>query len=289
MDRKRQRQTVGGEGAVEVMSARDEQMERLYRYYKAQDNITIDSVPDGTTVVVVSDLQYPFLDEPWWNTMERFIRATKPDVLFFNGDVIDAFEISDFDKRPNRLWNLDDEERWVREMLQRVGRWAKTIYWVDGNHEDRMRRTIWKNAEGFEHHVSDLAEALKLDELTAGFVPYRKHIEYLGFVVTHGHIVRKWSAYSARAHWEAYQSSGCNGHTHRIGSFSRTDMHGKTQTWYELGCQCRIDMEYGTQAMRDWQHGFLVGQVWDNALHTHSVREIGGGFSVNGEHFKVRG
>ncbi len=267
----------------------DPQMERLYRYYKSKESISIDTLPNNSTVAIWSDSQYPFIDEPFFAALENFLSSTRPTIEVLDGDVLDAYEISDFDKRPERLWNLEDEAKWARDVLERHGRWSD-IYWVDGNHEDRYRRILWRQAQAFSFAVSDLAEILRLEKLTKGFVPYGRHIDLLGFTITHGTIVRKDSAYTAKAMRLKYQSSGCNGHTHRAGSNSGTDSHGRSHTWYEIGCTCRFDLEYN-KAPPDWQHAFLVGTVWDNALHTQLIRVIESGghrsFTVNGERFKV--
>ena len=72
-------------------------------------------------------------------------------------------------------------------------------------------------------------------DLAAGFTMYGNHVEFLGFVLTHGNVVRKHSAYTAKAMYEQYQSSGVSGHTHRLGRYSKTDMHSRSHTWLEQG------------------------------------------------------
>jgi len=273
----------------ERQAVRDEQMERLFRYYRSRDNITITEAQDGDRVLVVSDHQLPFVDEPFVEAEDRFIADWRPNWIIYAGDVIDCYEISDFDKRPHRLFSLPDEIEMAQSLLERHQRLSPGVrqFWIDGNHEERVQRVIWRRANEFAFMVRDLPEQMKLDRLTEGFVPYGKHMDFLGFIITHGSIVRKQSAYTARAMLETYRSSGCSGHTHRAGDHSMSDSRGVAHTWYELGCHCRLDLEY-MKRPPDWQHAFLAGRVWNGALHPHLVREIENGFSVEGQFYEVR-
>lgn len=272
----------------------DPQMNRLFKNYQARDSIDITDRPDGTRLMIVSDAQIPFIDEPVWKAVLQFMGDFRPHDLIVNGDWIDAYEISDFDKRPQRLFDLQDELEMasghIHDMKKRMAV-GGNFYWIDGNHEERLNRTIWRHAQGFAFLVADVAEALKLDELAAGYVPYGKHIDYLGFVVTHGNFVRSASAATAKAHADRYHSSGVNGHTHRTGAFAYTDGRGKTHTWYEMGCLCRLDLEY-MKAPANWQQAFLIGTVMNGALHPQLISIIDyedgtKGFLAGGKHYTV--
>ena len=265
-------------------------MERLFRYYKERDNITISDRPDGSRLLIISDIQFPFADEPLLKAVNRFIADWKPNDIIYNGDCIDCYEISDFDKRPERLFNLQDEFEMMIDLMHEHRRCGARLWFIEGNHEERMNRAIWRKAAGFSFMVADIPEALKLDELTDGFVPYGKHIDYLGFTVTHGNVVSQYSAYTARRHYDKYHSSGANGHTHRLGSYSHTDMRGRSHTWFETGCLCRRDMEY-VKGTANWQHGFLIGEVHNGALHPSLVRVVetnnGRGFLAAGKYYRI--
>jgi hypothetical protein len=278
----------------EPLSGRDEQMEKLFRYYEEQHSIVIDERPEGSRLVILSDLQLPFVDEPLLRAVNRFIKDFKPHDIIYNGDIIDCYEVSDFDKRPARMFNLDDECEMAKDILRQHKRESlpdTKLWWIDGNHEQRYQRVIWRRASGFEFAVKDLAELLELDELTEGFVPYGKHIEYLGFTITHGNFVSQFSGYTARRHYDRYHSSGANGHTHRLGAYYHTDMHGKQHAWFEGGCICRKDLEY-VKGVANWQQGFMIGTVLGGALHPqiiHVIEYKSGkrGFYANGTHYPI--
>ena len=273
---------------------RDEQMEKLFRYYKSKENIVYDrDVDDGSRFLVIPDIQFPFVDEPLLAAFLRFVQDWKPHFLVDVGDLLDAYEISTFDKRPSRLFNLQDEMEMAADFINDVRKRSalgNKYFHIDGNHEQRMQQTIWRQAQSFSHMVKDIPEAMGLDKLTDGFVPYGKHVDFHGFVMTHGTIVRQHASYTAKAMMDKYRSSGASGHTHRMGAHSITDHRNVSHTWFEVGCLCRKDLEYN-KAEPNWQHGWLLGTVYRNALHPQLVRVIeterGRGFVVDGSYYHI--
>lgn len=273
--------------------APDEQMARLFKNYQSRNSITIADRPEGSRLVVLSDTQVPFVDEALWRTVLKFVGDYKPNDIILNGDVLDCYEISEFDKRPQRLFDLQSEMEMAGDMLddlrKRVAKDGK-VWWIDGNHEERINRTIWKHAQGFAFMAGDIQSGLHLDERCAGYVPYGKHIDYLGFTVTHGNYVSQFSAYTAKRHADRYHSSGCNGHTHRAGSYSYRDGRAKSHTWYEIGCLCRMDLEY-VRGVANWQQALLIGEVHNGALHPQLIRVIetdkGRGFYAHGKYYPI--
>ena len=274
-------------------SKRDEQMERLYRYYEARPSIEINDRPDGTRLLVMSDTQIPFVDQPFLDAVMRFSRDWKPHDIIYAGDILDCYDQSDFDKRPNRMFSLPDEIDQATGIMARMKREAMPdtqLWWIDGNHEARFQRQLWKRSPELAFAVKDLPELLGLEQNAAGYVPYGKHVDYLGFTITHGNLVRKHSAYTAKAHFDEYKSSGMNGHTHRAGLFCHTDMHGRSRSWFEIGCVCRRDLEY-VRGVANWQHAFLIGVVYRNALHPQLIQVIetdeGRGFFAAGHYYGI--
>lgn len=281
-------------GRPEGRENTDPQMERLFHNYKAKANIDITERPEGTRLVSLSDLQLPFVDEPLLDAVVAFIADFKPHDIILNGDILDCYEISDFDKRPERQFSVQTEIEMAKAIMLRLKRYAAKdcrLWWIDGNHEERYNRFLWRRAAELAWAMPDLSSLLELDSIAAGYVPYGKHIDYLGFVFTHGNFVSAQSAYTAKRHLDRYRSSGCNGHTHRLGTYSVTDMHGRSHTWYEQGAICRRDLEY-VRGVANWQQGFLVGTVAAGALHPQLIHVIetdnGRGFFAGGRHYEVK-
>lgn len=99
---------------------------------------------------------------------------------------------------------------------------------------------------------------LQLDALGIEWVPIEEQTKqkiFPKFIVKHGSVVRKWSAWSAKGEWEKYGRSGASGHVHRLGVFMHRD-HNGNHVWSETGCLCDLEPEYMQDP--DWQNGFLV-------------------------------
>jgi hypothetical protein len=267
------------------------QAAKLYSYYRERESIEITDRPDGTRVLITSDYQYPFVDEPLLGAVEEFIQDWKPNDLIYNGDILDCYSLSVFDKNPFRKFNLMTEIEMAADMLRRHKRLSGgRLWWIDGNHEQRVLRNMWRAGDA-AWLMRDLPEAMGLDELTEGFVPYGKHIDYLGFIITHGNWVSQFSGYTARKHLEKYRSSGASGHTHRLGSYFATDSQYRGHAWYETGCMCRMDLEYNL-SHPNWQHGFVIGRVYDGMLFPQTVPVIskqgqGRAFVVDGNVYRL--
>jgi len=238
----------------------------------------------GKTVsaVLVPDTHHPFHDQRAIDLVTTVIKDVGPDVVVDMGDGVDAYHLSRFDKDPNRLHTLQDEIDAKHEHLAVMRDAAPNadIHYLEGNHEDRLRRTIW-NLDGAAAALQKLRvfqaamtwpSLLGMDELHITFhghnVPVRDVLPK--FLLVHGTLVRKWAGYTARGEWERWGSSGASGHTHRLALF-----HHRHQTashvWAECGCLCRLDMEY--VAFADWQNGCVVAH-FDTKTGAYNLQPV---------------
>lgn len=290
---------TGEPAELTLAEARREQMARLFSGYTLLPPIRIDNMKEGERVVIASDFQIPF-EEPWLiggtqnkvGAFEAFLKDYDPDLVILNGDIRDAYVLSSFDKSPSRRFGEKEEKRLTRNELQVVKKQASRARTIlhSGNHEERLEKTYaqlcQKDTRAFEvfdaQGFSDLNTNTMLDLPGLGWEwqPYRGWTDVLGFIVTHGDIVKAESAQTAKAMYDKWQSSGTSGHTHRLGAYFHTDSTGKAHAWYESGCMCRMDLEYVTNP--DWQQGFLIGVVSDNLLHTQIVPVFNNRFVVAG-------
>lgn len=216
--------------------------------------------------VVYGDVHDPFVDEPVFEMFLDALSIIKPNLIVELGDGFDFFQLSHFLNDPERRNALlSDRDTFIKRRLAITDAVGKRIvrHYLPGNHEARLHKYLWSHAP----------ELNGLDELTwDGFL----RLEAMGWIVsdfkgaqnptlelgkllvTHGHIVRKHSSYSARAVMEDYGQSVLVGHTHRLGSYWRSTVD-TTMVAYENGCLC--SMAAGTHYTRgaiNWQSGFSI-------------------------------
>jgi predicted phosphodiesterase len=220
------------------------------------------------TFVILNDTQIPFHDRQVLNRLVLpFIRDLKPDGVILNGDIVDCYSISTFDKNPTTQARLSEEITYAEKLMEALERFPTKI-WIGGNHEDRLRRLVWKNPYllgSVDAKTRDkLVQALDFPEMFGlgkhGFQwkPYGDYHMLGKLLVTHGSMVRTHSGDTGRAHLNKYGSSVLIGHTHRGGTTYKTDVHG-IHAAYENFCLCSLKPEYAQHP--NWQHGFSVVHV----------------------------
>lgn len=221
--------------------------------------------PTFDRVAFLSDPHAPYHDEPAFHAALAFLRYFKPAIIYLLGDWIDFYQLSRFDKRPDRVLQLQADLDGTGKLLRETRKSAPraTIRYIAGNHERRLKRFLWtKSAELAGLRVLELPVLLDLAKHDIAYVPSGVEM-FRGFVVKHGSIVRLRSGYTATGELERAGLSGCSGHTHRLGQVFKRNYRGPF-TWMETGCLCELDPGkreegYGEGALFDWQHGLGYG------------------------------
>lgn len=216
------------------------------------------------TWAIINDVQIPWQDKIALATVVDFVRDLRPHGVVLNGDIVDCYAISDFNKNPQRIkqWGLTREIRESAALMERIGANAKERHWVGGNHEDRWRRVVWQFPH-LEGMLKEFPKAFRMAEHGFEWRPYGAVLHLGKLVVTHGSVVRQHSAYTAKAHYDKFGGSVLHGHTHRLGIYYRTNARGVHAAW-ENGCLCSLKPEY--VQFPDWQQGFAVVHVDDNGF-----------------------
>jgi hypothetical protein len=224
---------------------------------------------DVLTALLWGDSHFPNQDDRVLAIVRQIAEVLAPNFLVHMGDLADAYELSKFDQNPERLNSLQTEINLGRIHLahMRQASPASSFILLEGNHEDRLRRTLW-NLKGSAQALAMLdvfrqsitwPTLFGLGELGITWVPYDSKQAKQKFlpkwILKHGNIVRKYSGYTARGEMEKYGRSGSSGHTHRLALHMRQD-HNGNHCWVETGCTCSLEPEYMPDP--DWQQGCVV-------------------------------
>lgn len=209
--------------------------------------------------VTISDVHFPFQKEKAINSVKEFVRNHKVDEIILLGDIVDFYDLSSFDKNPNRINCLQIELDLVKQFLTslREENPKAKITYIVGNHEDRLRRYIWSHTELHTLSCLDLKSLLGLEELD---IQLLDNYTTYGILFTHGSVVRKFSGYSAKEELTINDCSGISGHTHRLGMVWRSTP-SRDMVWIENGCLCDKEQCEYMDRLPDWQLGFTYGVV----------------------------
>uniref|UniRef100_A0A6H1ZJI9 Uncharacterized protein n=1 Tax=viral metagenome TaxID=1070528 RepID=A0A6H1ZJI9_9ZZZZ len=261
----------------------------LFEQPRAFKEVAIRSAPDGYRILIINDLQRPFHDQKTLTAVENFWDEFKPNLEIYNGDIVDLYTISSFDTNPSRRFylqdELDDTYGWLGHRVQKNPS-ARRIE-DDGNHEDRLRRLLWKHGHELNSlRALDLSELLHLNDLGIEHLDYSSVIDFLGYRIEHGYKTTQSKAYPTNtSRWMAIAtgSSGLCGHTHHFSTYSWTDARGG-HSYTENGCLCRFDMDYAP--FPNWQQAFTWGVVYHNKVYLVPTLIYPDGFVAMGEHYK---
>jgi predicted phosphodiesterase len=227
---------------------------------------------NSLSAVVFGDTQIPFQDDKCLSVIEGVIAQVKPDILLHMGDVIDCWQISDYDRDPNLMGSLQDNIDATRTRMHRWSQLAPKARRVllKGNHEDRLQRLIWRLPDTARElaKLRAFREAmtwprlLDLDGIGWEWIEedQQSHAEILPkLIAIHGHQLKGATTVEGAAARKAMQKYGRSvivGHHHRACVIARRDHNGQA-FGIETGCSCLLD---GQPWGRDfnWQQAVTV-------------------------------
>jgi len=254
--------------------------------------LVIDEAPDGYRAIIVNDLQIPFQDKATVEAVSHFWDDFAPDLEVYNGDIFDFYNISSFDKNPTRRFKLQDELDesfgWMDSRAEANPN-ARRVF-IEGNHEDRLRRFLWKfSSELSNLRALEFEELMHFEELGVENLKYMSVLDFLGYRIEHGYKSSASKAYPvnvSRYMAIATGSSGMCGHTHHFSTYAWTDANG-SHSYIENGCLCLFNLEYAP--FPNWQQAFTYGVVKNNKVHLVPVQIYPDGFRAEGEFYPRRG
>lgn len=212
--------------------------------------------------IAASDAHAPYHDQHAFDLFLKVVTIFQPNLIVLNGDWLDFYACSAYDKDPERLKNgrlqdeLDQFKGLMRRLIPVCPSDCRKVF-IPGNHEDRLRRHLWRNPTLHGLTALELPNLLGLDEFGIEYQPQEITLAGGNLVIKHGTKVRPKAGASAMAELEAekYSASTITGHTHRIGSTLCTTRRGVVGAW-EGGSLCSRDVEYTSNP--DWQLGITT-------------------------------
>lgn len=162
--------------------------------------------------VVLSDIHFPYHDDKALKAVYKFLEQHLVDTIILNGDILDFYDVSSFDKDPSRINSLQKEIDMANKFFSKLRKLhTGRIVFIGGNHDlDRLERYLKKHPELYSLNALKIDRILNLDEYNIEF--HRDEFRLGNLKIIHGDIVRKYSGYSARAEMEKHDTSGISGH-----------------------------------------------------------------------------
>ncbi len=207
----------------------------------------------------LSDVHFPVHEQATWNLSLRLCKKINPDIIFLGGDIMDNHVVSKYGHDPAYPFTIQDEIDVTICELTRLRRMfpRATIYYKEGNHEQRITKYTHSNAASLSSIKGiRLPALLKLDDLNIQWIPNEEKFKIGELWHMHGNEVSVGSVYPAR---NMYIKLGVNvifGHYHRQSEYRDRALDGKTHGAWGNSCMQTFDPEYTFH--NQWTHGLHV-------------------------------
>lgn len=236
---------------------------------RAKNVIDLETKIKNGLVIIGSDIHIPFQDNNAVESFIRYCKEKKPEVIVLNGDVLDMFMLSKFTKGEGR--NPLEEITMCRELLASVRAACPNteIYYVIGNHENRLEKYVLTKAPELASLIEDVFSIIKTDDFKIRGCASLTIND--NFVCKHGTLLGNKSGLSAIKEMENAYMSGATGHTHRLCKYIARKS-GRKFVWIETGCLCDLNPEYCVNP--NWQAGFAELKFKDGKLYHSRIIEI---------------
>lgn len=223
-------------------------------------------------ILVWPDIHYPQHSVKAVDEALHFAKLYKPDIFVQLGDMFTANSVSSHDPNPRK------HLRWVDERAESLNELDKLVKVLGpkcekhitlGNHEDMLRRYIWRRAAALDGLI-DIGDSFGLRERNFKVTPYR-HLLKIG-KVHFNHDIGGAGGNAAEKALQKVQGNIIQGHNHRAKVVYETNARGKAH----FGCSAgwlgdpegTIDYMPLHDARTQWSHNFVTLDM-DPAGHVH--------------------
>jgi len=212
----------------------------------------------------ISDLQVPFHDPKAIDSCFKYLLDQKIDSLFINGDLVDFYQLSDFQKDP-RVRKFDEEYEAIIEMLGFIRATFPLIpiyYNLDANHEFRYERYMRTKAPELLglNGKFEIEEILMLN--TFNIIPIKNidHVKFGKLPIIHGDTTfRRGSGVNpAKTLYDRVKQSAIASHVHQVQSYTtKNQFDEEVFTCWTTGHLMHPNVEY-CKHVDNYSQGFAI-------------------------------
>lgn len=213
--------------------------------------------------IYTSDIHLPYDQTENVIAFLDAVKKEKPDIIVLGGDIIDFFKISRFDKDPLDGQSLTDEIAAAKAFFSdlRLAAGKRPIYWLEGNHEERLTKFIRRNAPEFaDFNVLQMESLFDLERFDITYVRDTQVLQIEDWVFRHGHENGNGSTpgLSARKGVLMYGANYIQGHIHKANVIRVSNYNGDF-IGVESPCLCDMEPEY-VKGYAGWQAGWTIAE-----------------------------
>jgi predicted phosphodiesterase len=247
---------------------------------KAEKNDYSKVIVNEKRIGILSDIHFPYYDQVALTAAIQYLIEWKPDCIILNGDIIDCYQLSSFekDKRQRSFkYELDMLKNFF-EQLRELFPTQRIIYKI-GNHEERYEKQILCNIpELIELEYFHFENVIKASEYSIEVVKGKRVILAGKLNIIHGHELPRGMAppvNPARGFFLRTKASTIGGHHHQSSEHIENDLNGNIIGCWSTGCLCELNPHYAP--INKWNHGFSTLDVSaDGNFRVNNLKIING-------------
>lgn len=239
---------------------------------------------DAKRIAILSDIHIPFHNREALYLALTWVKQFEPDCILLNGDIIDCYQLSNFQKDPDER-SFADELKELHNFLDDLKSQfdCKVIYKM-GNHEERFERFMIDKGKDIRK-VEDIdgKEILSWESITHAkkygheIVTNKRIIKAGKLNIVHGHEFGK-SIFSpvnpARGFYLRAKCSVIGGHYHQTSEHIEKDLNDSVSGAWSTGALC--DMHPAYMPLNRWNLGFACVEIEDNNFTVHNKKIMNG-------------
>ncbi len=222
-------------------------------------------------IAIFSDIHVPYHSIEAITVALDWCKKEKPDLLLLNGDTLDMYQLSRFDKDPRKR-NFAHELKTMEELLLIFQKTLKCpILFKKGNHSERYESFLFAKAKeliGVEEF--DLDNIIRKRVKDIEIVGDKRIIHANNLNIVHGHEFSQgfFSPVNvARGLALRAKASALQGHNHQTSEHTSIDINGKLMTTWSTGCLCELHPRYAP--INNWNWGFAMVELDPNGQDFH--------------------
>lgn len=228
---------------------------------------------------ILADLHVPYHDREAIEVAVAHLRKLRPVGIILNGDLVDHYNLSDWQRDPRRR-RFPDEVKCAKALLG----WLRSqfpkaeLIWKEGNHEERWLNYLRHRAPdilGLD--VLELGPLYDCDKLGVVTVGDRRPIGLGSLTVLHGHEYRfaiQNPVNPARGLFLRSKVNALCSHFHQRSQHSERRADDKVISCWSTGCLCDRHPEW--LPLNNWAAGFATVEIASD-----------GAFNVTGNHVLI--
>ncbi len=228
--------------------------------YKERPSFIVPSSVDE--MLIMNDIHIPYHDMQALKTALRYAKDRNVNGILINGDMVDMYSSSRFNKVPDQTNAFFEIER-GRMFLEQLRKLFPKIpiYYKFANHEERWLLKLYDKLPEASSDPDLLLEGrLKLDHYNIELIKDKRVIEYGKLNIIHGHemFASSGAVNLARNFLLKSFDNIAFGHFHRTQDYMKPTIKHKNLGSFAIGCLCGLSPDYAP--INDWNHGFAIAK-----------------------------